>query len=328
MLTEGRLVVGGGWIGGGAVQEMMHSQGTCMQRRWCSRWCRRRLDELRQRDRRRRRATASLGQARGRGEIQQQKGKSTEPGRKSRRTARSTSPFTSAGGDLPEPLEHSGGCFPPAGCQRAPAGEWEGEKKQMRGGGGFQRGFPGLYSEGGELGLGWLRRKRLGAMGGFWGWRSALSAGVGVVVSVAARSGRKLAGFSNVADKMVRGGGTSVRCGAGQGWRRVRGSMPCKRVSRVRLDGARVHGNALPALDALGGQFAPCWHGRGVVYGGSEVAASRGIGRGRAGELDGEVTGREVVGGALPRSGTLGGHGDCPGRRGVAGSGLCSVGSS
>jgi hypothetical protein len=35
------------------------------------------------------------------------------------------------------------------------------------------------------------------------------------------------------------------------------------------------------------------WHGRGAVYGGYEVAASRGIGRGRAGELDGEVTGRE-----------------------------------
>jgi hypothetical protein len=198
----------------------------------------------------------------------------------------------------------------------------------MRGVGGFQRGFPGLYSEGGELGLGWLHRKRLGAVGGFWGRCSVLSAGVGVVVSVAVRSGQKLAGFSNVAGKTVHGGGASVRCGAGQGWHRVRGSMPCKRASRVGLDRARVHGNALPALDALGGQFTPCWHGRGVVYGGSEVAASRGIGRGRPGELDGEVTSWEVVGGALPRSGSLGGHGGCPRQRGVAGSGLCSVGSS
>jgi hypothetical protein len=41
-------VVGGGQIGGEAVQEVMCNQRTCMQRRWSSWWCRRRRDELRQ----------------------------------------------------------------------------------------------------------------------------------------------------------------------------------------------------------------------------------------------------------------------------------------
>jgi hypothetical protein len=46
MLTEGRLVVGGGRIGGGAVQEMTRDRRTCMQRQWGSWWCRRRRDGL------------------------------------------------------------------------------------------------------------------------------------------------------------------------------------------------------------------------------------------------------------------------------------------
>jgi hypothetical protein len=71
-------------------------------------------------------------------------------------------------------------------------------------------GFSWVIYRGGELGLGWFHRKRLGVVGGFWGRRSALSAGVGVVVSVATRLGRKPAGFNNVAGKMVRGGGASV----------------------------------------------------------------------------------------------------------------------
>jgi hypothetical protein len=87
----------------------------------------------------------------------------------------------------------------------------------------------------------------------------------------------------------------SVHHGAGQGWCHVGGSMSCRRVCIARLEGARTHRNALHALHALGGTVVSGWHGWGAAYGGSEEAASRGIGRERAGELDGEVTGREVV---------------------------------
>jgi hypothetical protein len=57
----------------------------------------------------------------------------------------------------------------------------------------------------------------------------------------------------------------------------------------------------------------------GAVRGVSELVASRGIGRGRVGKLDGEVTDREVVGAALPVLGAHGGYDDDQGRRGVAG---------
>jgi hypothetical protein len=63
------------------------------------------------------------------------------------------------------------------------------------------------------------------------------------------------------------------------------------------------------ALRMLGGRAAPSWQSRGVVCSGSEVAASRGIGRGCAGESNGKVTGWEVVGGVLPRVCALGGDG-------------------
>jgi hypothetical protein len=36
MLTVGLLVVGGGWIGGGGVQEVRGDQQACMQKVWCS----------------------------------------------------------------------------------------------------------------------------------------------------------------------------------------------------------------------------------------------------------------------------------------------------
>jgi hypothetical protein len=65
--------------------------------------------------------------------------------------------------------------------------------------------------------------------------------------------------------------------------------------------------------------FVPHWHGRDVAHARSRAGVARGIGRGCTEGLDGEVTGQEVVGGALPRSGALGGHGDGPGWRGVAG---------
>jgi hypothetical protein len=61
-------VVGGGQIGGGAVQEMMCDQWTCMQRRWSSWWRRHRRDELRPRSAMAT-ATARPGPEAERGEI-------------------------------------------------------------------------------------------------------------------------------------------------------------------------------------------------------------------------------------------------------------------
>jgi hypothetical protein len=57
-------------------------------------------------------------------------------------TAGSTATFTLAGEDLPDDLELSGGCFSSARCRRAPAGEREVERGQMRERGGFQRVSP------------------------------------------------------------------------------------------------------------------------------------------------------------------------------------------
>jgi hypothetical protein len=58
--------------------------------------------------------------------------------------AGSMATFTLAVDDLPDDLELSGGCFFSARCRRCPAGEWEGESKQMREGDGFQR-APSVY---------------------------------------------------------------------------------------------------------------------------------------------------------------------------------------
>jgi hypothetical protein len=57
------------------------------------------------------------------------------------------------------------------------------------------------------------------------------------------------------------------------------------------------------------------------------VAASRGIDRARVDELDGEVTGLEVVSGVLTKHGAHGGHGDVQGRRRVFVQRLYEVGS-
>jgi hypothetical protein len=111
-------------------------------------------------------------------------------------------------------------------------------------------------------------------------------------------------------------------CGAPRckvGWQRIDVTTPCRRACSARLGGVRVLRNTQHALRMLGGMVASGWHGRGAVRGGSEVAASHGIGHGRAGKLDGEVTGREVVGAALPMLGTHGGYSDDQGQRGVAG---------
>jgi hypothetical protein len=88
-----------------------------------------------------------------------------------------------------------------------------------------------------------------------------------------------------------------------------------------------VHENVLHALCLLGGTIVSEWHGQGVVYGGSEVAASRGIGHGCAGELDGEVTGWEVVGASLAHVGVHCRHGIDPGMSEGYQLGLCSLGS-
>jgi hypothetical protein len=61
----------------------------------------------------------------------------------------------------------------------------------------------------------------------------------------------------------------------------------------------RAHGNALPALDALGGQLAPCWHGRGVAHARPRAGVARGIVRGCTEGLEGEVTVWEAVGAGL-----------------------------
>jgi hypothetical protein len=167
----------------------------------------------------------------------------------------------------------------------------------------------------------------LGFMGGSLGRRRALSLGVQTAVSVAGWLGSYTSGFRAEAGEVVCGMVGSVGCGAGQGCRRDRGSMPCRRACSARPGGVQVHGNASPALRVLGGTVAYGWHGRGVVYDGSKVAASRGIGRGHAGEFDGEVTGREVVGGALPRLGVHGGQWRRPWRRRGIAAGRCGVGS-
>jgi hypothetical protein len=87
-LTKGWLMIGGDWIGGGVVQEMIHGQGTCMQGRWCSRGCQRRHGELRWRST----TSMSYGIAwiKQEGEVRSSsKGTNTKTGRRSKRTARS-----------------------------------------------------------------------------------------------------------------------------------------------------------------------------------------------------------------------------------------------
>jgi hypothetical protein len=116
---------------------------------------------------------------------------------------------------------------------------------------------------------------------------------------VALWCGRNGQGFSDVAGKMGRGGGASVRCGAGPGWRRVRDSMPCMIVCWAKLDGVQVHGNERHALRALACSLASDWHGRAALHGQFRPGLARGIdlvGRGGSG---GEVTAQAVVGGAL-----------------------------
>jgi hypothetical protein len=88
-----------------------------------------------------------------------------------------------------------------------------------------------------------------------------------------------------------------------------------------------VHGNVRHALCALGGSAVSVWHGRGALHGRARAKLARGIGQGGHRGASGEVTAREMDGGALPRFGALGGHGDALGERGVVEWCLCEVGS-
>jgi hypothetical protein len=89
---------------------------------------------------------------------------------------------------------------------------------------------------------------------------------------------------------------------------------------------AHVHGNMGHGLGALGSSVASDRRVRGGVHVAVRAALIQGIDHGGQHEAVGEVTEQEVVGGALPRSGTLDGHGAVHGRRGVAGTVLCDVG--
>jgi hypothetical protein len=98
---------------------------------------------------------------------------------------------------------------------------------------------------------------------------------------------------------MGRGGGASVRCGAGPGWRHVRDSMLCVIVCWAELEGVQAHGNERHALRALAYSLASGWHGRAALHGRFRPGLARGIDPvGQVGS-GGEVTARAVVGGAL-----------------------------
>jgi hypothetical protein len=89
----------------------------------------------------------------------------------------------------------------------------------------------------------------------------------------------------------------------------------------------QVHGNMWHALCALGGSAASVWHGRGALHSRAWAKLARGIGQGCRRRAGGKVTAREMDGGALPRFGALGGHGDALGECGVVEWCLCEVGS-
>jgi hypothetical protein len=127
-----------------------------------------------------------------------------------------------------------------------------------------------------------------------------------MAVSVAGRFGHEGGGFRVCAGETVCATVSWVHHRARRGRRRVGGMLPCRCWSRAGLDGVQAHGNALPALDTLGGQLAPRWHGRGVAHARPRVGVARGIVRGCTKVLEGEVTVREAVGAGLL---TLGVHG-------------------
>jgi hypothetical protein len=137
-----------------------------------------------------------------------------------------------------------------------------------------------------------------------------LGAGVCLVSLVAAWFGRNTGGFSRDMIGFRLGPVAAEHHDARWGWQRVDVTTSCRCACSARLGRVQVLRNTQHTLRVLGSTVASGWHGWGAVCGGSEVAASRGIGRGRARKLDGEVTGREVVGAALPVLGAHGGYDD------------------
>jgi hypothetical protein len=138
---------------------------------------------------------------------------------------------------------------------------------------------------------------------------------------VASWLGRNASGFSVGAASSVHGWSATIGKGVGRGCQRAGGTVPCTGMHGTGPAHARVYGNTGLSLGALGGLGASEWHDHCAAQGGSKVAASRGIGHALVDELDGEVTGREVVGAALPMLGAHGGHGDIQGSVGCS----CSV---
>jgi hypothetical protein len=113
----------------------------------------------------------------------------------------------------------------------------------------------------------------------------------------------------------------SARCVTAQGEGGVASAAHCRAGACAERGWMRRRctGTQCPLWTRWAASFVPHWHGRDVKHASSRAGVAWGIGRGCTEGLDGEVTGREVVGGALPRSGALGDHGDGPGWRGVAG---------
>jgi hypothetical protein len=105
----------------------------------------------------------------------------------------------------------------------------------------------------------------------------------------------------------------TVGQGARRGCQRAGGTVPCTIVRGTGPAHVHVHGNARHGLGTLGGTVALEWHGHCTAQGGSKVAASRGIGHGRVGEVDGELTGLEVVGAGPACVGVHCKHGINPG---------------
>jgi hypothetical protein len=89
----------------------------------------------------------------------------------------------------------------------------------------------------------------------------------------------------------------------------------------------RARWNATPALGVLGGSLTSGWHGRVTSYGGAKLKLPREIDPRCLGGSGGEVTERGVNGGLLALPGCPRRAWRRPGRRGVAGVGLCHAGS-
>jgi hypothetical protein len=156
---------------------------------------------------------------------------------------------------------------------------------------GVSRGFPELISAGVGAVLGGHHRRRLAGVGGVWGRHCAPSLGDRQVVSVAGWFRRGTSGFRVAGGETVGCGSVSVLGGAGRGCQRVRGTVPCTSVHGTGLARALMHGNASPALRALGGAVASERRDRGGVHGRARGLLLRGIDSSGRGKLGSEVTG-------------------------------------